>query len=62
MHWQSKKIAEKNIKATEKKKFQYFTFEVHLTKILKLEHLVSPSFSKTFFTFYANKNTLQDLL
>ena len=27
MYWQSRKIAKKNIKATEKKKFQYFKFQ-----------------------------------
>ena len=43
MYWKSGKIAEENIKATEKQKFQYFK----LTKILKLEHRVAV-FSKNF--------------
>ena len=47
MYWKSGKIAEENIKATEKYKFQYFKFE-RLAKILKLEHHVA-IFLKTFY-------------
>ena len=51
MYWKSGKIAEENIKATGKKKFQYFKFERAPSQNIKLEHLV-----------YANRNNLRDLL
>ena len=52
-------MAEESIKATGKKKFQYFKFERALQK--KLENLVSPSF-RNLFIFYANRDNLRDLL
>ena len=54
MHRKSGKIAMENIKATEKKKFQYYKNRVRLAKILNLEHCVTV-FSKTFYLLRQQK-------
>ena len=60
MYWKSGKIAEENIKATEKWKFQYFIFK-RAAKIIKLVEIRVASFRKLFI-FYTNRNNFRDPL
>ena len=49
MYWKSGKIAKENIKATGKKKFQYFKFERAPSQNIKTRTSGVAVFSKTFY-------------